>query len=167
MTEKQLTAEQVLSRLVETPGRFAALTEALDPDQLRTAPAPGEWSANDVLAHLRCCADVWGSYIDRILTEDRPSIRAVSPRTWIKRTDYPELDFRPSLQAFISQRVELLGVLAPLPPEDWSRVAKVTGVGKPIDRTVLNFAERMARHERSHYRQIRNIVDAIQADSSG
>ena len=52
-----------------------------------------------VLAHLRACADVWGNYIRTIIAEDRPQFRAVSPRTWIKQTDYPDLAFRPSLGA--------------------------------------------------------------------
>jgi hypothetical protein len=161
MAEKELTSEQVLSYLAETPRRIAERTEGLEPEQLRTASEPDAWSANDVLAHLRCCADVWGSYMARILAEDRPAIRAVSPRRWIERTDYPDLEFGPSFEAFGAQREELLVVLEALPPAGWSRAAVVTGVGRPIDRTVLNYAERLARHERSHCRQIESIVAAL------
>src|SRR5438270_1388745 len=103
--------------LTEAPQRIAALTGYLEPAQLRTAPGPDEWSANDVLAHLRSCADVWGDCIAVILAEDRPTLRAIDPRTWIKRTNYPDLDFRPSLQAFTEQRAALLAVLEALPPE--------------------------------------------------
>ena len=63
MPERSLTIEQVLIMLAETPPRIAALTAGLAPAQLRTAPNQGEWSANDVLAHLRSCADVWGNCI--------------------------------------------------------------------------------------------------------
>ncbi|MGH2486961.1 MAG: hypothetical protein ACRDHE_13205, partial [Ktedonobacterales bacterium] len=52
-----LTIEQVLILLAETPPRLAGLTASLAPAQLRTIPSPDEWSANDVLAHLRACAD--------------------------------------------------------------------------------------------------------------
>src|SRR5207245_1751210 len=61
MPNKTLTIEQVLSLLVETPRRIGALTADLSPAQLQTTPARDEWSANDVLAHLRACADVWGN----------------------------------------------------------------------------------------------------------
>jgi hypothetical protein len=37
----------------------------------------------------------------------------------------------------------------------------VTGVGKPLERTVLQYAERMARHERPHLKQIDKIVTAL------
>jgi hypothetical protein len=112
-----LTLEQVLTVLAETPPRLAALTASLAPAQLQTRPGPTEWSLNDVLAHLRSCADVWGDYMRMILTQDRPTIRAVNPTTWIKHTDYPQLEFRRSLRAFETQRAELLTVLEPLAPK--------------------------------------------------
>src|SRR5688572_32537206 len=113
--------------LAETPPRLTAVTEGVPPALLRVSPGEGEWSATGVLAHMRSCADVWGSYIERILAEDRPTIRAMNPTTWIKQTDYPELEFHPSLQAFVTQRGELLAVLEQLAPADWHRKATITG----------------------------------------
>jgi hypothetical protein len=155
----ELNPLQVLTLLAATPPRIAALTADLSPEALQTSPAPDEWSANDVLAHLRACADVWGNCIMKIIAEDRPTWRAVNPRTWIKQTNYPELVFRPSLRSFATQRADLLAVLEPLPSEDWSRAAIVTGVGRVLELTVLSYAERMVRHERSHVRQIERIVN--------
>jgi DinB superfamily len=156
-----LTIEQVLTLLVQTPPRIAALTTGLTSGQLRTSFNEGEWSANDVLAHLRSCADMWGNCIAAILAEDRPTIRAVNPTTWIKQTDYPELEFRPSLRSFATQRAGLLAVLEPLPPEGWARAAPVTGAGKVLERTVLSYAQWLARHERPHIKQIERIVNAM------
>jgi uncharacterized damage-inducible protein DinB len=144
--------------LAATPAHLADLTEGLPPAQLLAPPEPDEWSARDVLAHLRACADMWGKSIVEILGEDRPTIKAVNPTTWIKKTDYLEQDFQPSLQAFTTQRAELLAVLQPLPPEGWSRAATVTGAGKPRERTVYTYAQWLANHERSHIKQIERIV---------
>lgn len=161
MSGTPLTLEQVLTLLAEAPPRIAALTTGLAPAQLRTAPNPGEWSANDVLAHMRSCADMWGNSIAAILAEDTPTIRAVNPTTWIKQTDYLEQEFQPSLHAFAMQRTALLAVLEPLASEDWLRTATVTGAGKPIIRTLLSFAQRLVRHERPHIKQIQRIVTAL------
>jgi hypothetical protein len=161
MPGKAFTIEEILTLLAETPQRLAALTERLTPAELRAAHGHDEWSANDVLAHLRSCADVWGTCIATILADDRPTIRAVDPRTWIKSTDYPELEFRPSLQVFTAQRSELLAVLEALPPDDWSRAATVTGAGRPLERTVFSFAQRLARHERSHVKQVGRIAESM------
>ncbi len=161
MPNTSLTIEQTLKILAETPSHLAALTAGVLPDQLHTAPSPGEWSANDVLAHLRACADVWGNCITAIITQDHPTIRAVSPRTWIKKTDYLELEFQPSLHTFATQRTDLLAVLEPLAPEAWSRTAIVNGAGEPLERSILFYASWLAGHERSHVKQVKQIVDTL------
>lgn len=161
MPERSLTTEQVLTLLAETPPRVAELTSRSTANQLRTAPNEGVWSANDVLAHLRSCADVWGDCIAVILAEDKPTLRAVNPRTWIKTTDYPELEFKPSWRSFVRQRADLMSVLEPLPHRAWSRKASVTGAGAVLQRTVHFYAQWLATHERSHVKQIARIVNAM------
>jgi hypothetical protein len=158
---RSLPTEQVLTLLAATPPRIAALTADLTSAQLHTPPNQDGWSANDVLAHLRACADVWGNCIAAMIAEDTPALRAVNPRTWIKKTDYLELDFRPSLRSFATQRADLLAVLSPLPPEGWSRAATVTGAGKVLERTVLFYAQRLADHERQHVKQVERIVNTL------
>lgn len=128
---------------------------------MRASPQPGVWSANEVLAHLRACADVWGSCISTILAEDHPTIRAVNPRTWIEQTDHVDLQFEPSLQAFAAQRAELVAVLEPLEPRDWSRAATITGAGRPLERTVLFYATWLTRHEQTHLKQIQAVMRTV------
>jgi len=65
------------------------------------------------------------------------------------------------LHAFATQRTDLLAVLEPLVHEDWSRTATVTGAGKPLVRTVHTYAQRLARHERTHVKQIERIVNTM------
>lgn len=161
MPERQRSIEQVLGLLEQTPKRIVALTADLTPGQLCTAPSEGDWSANDVLAHMRSCADVWGDCILAMLAEDGPTIRATNPRTWIKGTDYPQLEVEPSLRSFTTQRAELLAVLHPLPFEAWARAATVTGAGKVLERTVFFYAQWLATHERPHVKQIERIASAL------
>lgn len=97
-----------------------------------------------------------------IITQDTPTLRAVNPRTWIKKTDYLEQEFQRSLHAFVRQRADLLTLLEPLAPEAWSREATVRGAGKPLVRTVLYYAEGLALHERPHVKQIERIVVTMQ-----
>jgi hypothetical protein len=161
MSVRNLSHAQILTLLTATPPRIAELTECLAPDQYLEAPNRGEWSANEVLAHLRSCADVWGSCIAEIISEDGPTLRAVNPRTWIKKTDYREQEFQHSLQAFTAQRADLLAVLEPLAPAGWFRSATVTGAGKPLVRTVFFYAQWLAIHERPHIKQIERIAHTM------
>ena len=161
MPNTSLTIEQVLALLESTPQRIAALTADVAPDQLHKRLSSDEWSANDVLAHLRSCADVWGNCMLEMIAEDRPTLRAINPLTWIKKTNYLELEFQDSLLSFNTQRTELLAVLDPLPKESWSRMATVTGAGKPLQRTVLFYGQWLAGHERQHVKQIERIVHTM------
>jgi hypothetical protein len=160
MPETGLSTAQIVAMLAAGPPRLAELAANLTPAQLIAPPAPGEWSARDVLAHLRACDDVWGRCIAVILNEDRPTIRAINPRTWIAQTDYLELPFAVSLQAFATQRVKLVDLLGPLPAEAWERKATVTGAGRPLERTTYSYASGLAIHERPHLKQIQRIAAA-------
>ena len=93
-----------------------------------------------------------------MIAEYTPTIRTIDARSWIKQTDYLDLAFQPSLRAFATQRADLLAVLQPLPPEGRSRTATVTGAGKVLERTVLSYAQWLARHERPHVKQIERTV---------
>jgi hypothetical protein len=142
--------DKVLVDLQETPRRITALTGAYPREQLHTRPAPDAWSAVEILAHLRTCADVWGKSILAMIAQDYPTLRYVSPLTWLKKMDYPTLEFAVSLASFARQRDDLLQVLKALTRAEWSRGATFTGTVRGKEHTVLSYAQRIAEHERQH-----------------
>jgi DinB family protein len=146
--------ETYLKVLAQTPRRLASASRGLANARLHARSAKNPWSANDILAHLRACADVWGKSIMGMLREDRPTQAHLSPRTWIRKTDYAELAFGDSLQAYTAQRKELLGVLKDLAFEDWSRPATIQG----RRHTVFTQARRMALHEAVHCEQLEALL---------
>ena len=160
MSQRQVPAAEVVALLATNAERIAELARAASTTELNTAPEPGEWSATDVLAHLRSCADMWGRAIEQILAADHPTIRATNPRTWIHETDYLELEFAKSFGAFVKQRKELIASLEALSPEDWNRAATVTGAGRPLERTVHFYAQWLAKHEGPHVKQIAKAISA-------
>jgi hypothetical protein len=60
-----------------------------------------------------------------------------------------------------------VAVLGALSPEDWSRAATVTGVGKAGERTVLSYAQWLVNHERSHDRQISRVAAVVRGSRDG
>ena len=144
MYDTPLTIDQVVKALTEHPRTIADLTQGVPPARLHRSVVRGQWSVNDVLAHLRSCSDMWGGYIRTIVAEDHPTIRAMNPTTWIKSTDYPELEFARSFRAYRRQRSELLAFLTPQPQAAWSRTATVTGAGRPRQRSVHEYATWLA-----------------------
>jgi uncharacterized damage-inducible protein DinB len=153
VNEEPLTAEKTLAALRDNATRLAAL-DGLPSERLHTAPQPDEWSANEVLAHIRACCDVWGENMARILAEGHPTFAGRNPRTWMKQTDYPEWPFEKALRAFSAKREELLGTLEELTPDEWELSATVTSYGRANERTLRSYASYLATHERGHVRQI-------------
>jgi len=161
MARQLMTVEQILSILRYTPDHLSGLPGDLTEAKLHAAPEPGEWSVTEIAAHLRSCADVWGAAVETIAATDHPTIRAVSPTSWIESTHYRELAFASSLQAFRKQRDQLLALLGQLPDQGWSRSATVLGGGRPLELTVHSYASRLARHERTHWKQLAKTVRAL------
>lgn len=147
-----------LKTLSDTPKQIARIARRCNDRRLHRKPAPDAWSARDIVAHLRACAEVWGRSIDRMITEDHPTIRHVSPRGWIKRTDYLEQSFRDSLQEFSRARSSLVATLTVLDANGWSRRATFTGTTLGRDATVLSLARRIADHEVRHLGQLRRTL---------
>jgi DinB family protein len=153
--------EKTLKSLTASPDRLKALSKGLDKTQLHFRSAEEPWSFNDILAHLRGCADVWGKSILAMISQEHPTLRYVSPRTWMRKTNYPEQDFDISLEAFTKQHNELLEALKALTNNDWSRGATFTATTKGREQTVLSYAQRIAQHENEHCIQIEALLKEI------
>ena len=165
MKVTQVEIENVLGLLAATPRRIASLSPGVEISQLHFRPHPNSWSANEILAHLRACADVWGKSIVEMITQDHPKLRYISPRSWIRKTDYLELEFRRSLKAFTEQRRELLRALKGLAIKDWSRSATFTATTKGREQTVFSYACRIAEHENKHCDQIEAVLKIASAQN--
>lgn len=147
-----------LKILEETPHRIRAACEGHPAEALQTRPNRESWSANEVVAHLRACVDVWGKDIRRMLTEQNPTWRHLSPRTWMRKTNYAEQSFSESFAIFVKEREDLLKLLIELPLADWSRSANVIQRGKDRKQTVFLRVRQMAMHEEGHMEQIEALM---------
>ena len=158
MARPSLTVDEVLVILHDTPRRILTLTAGLSETRLRTAPEPGAWSISDILAHLRASDDVLGRNIKRIMAEDGPAWKRLSPRTWMKKTDYPAWEFEPAFASYREQREALLAVVDPLPADAWERTATVDEFGSTVERNALFFGDWLAGHEQVHLTQIEDVA---------
>ena len=162
MPNAVLGVEEIMAILETTVPRLAELTESLTAEQLHAPPEPGSWSVNDVLAHLRACDDVLGGAARRIIAEDHPRWRAMSPRTWQRKSGYHDLEFKQAFDAFVAGRAALLEVLGPLPREAWERTAAVSVPPRMVyERSVHYYGDWLAEHERGHLTSLPRIIAAV------
>ena len=151
-------AQLTLEALADAPRLIARVARGRTARQLHRAPAPAAWSARDIVAHLRACAEVWGRSIDRMLAEDHPTIRYISPRGWLQKTNYLEQSFADLLQDFSHERRALVKGLRSLSPAAWGRGATFTGTALGRSSAVLSYVRRIADHETHHLDQLRRTL---------
>jgi hypothetical protein len=146
--------EKYMDLLSGTLEHLSGIILDVDEDRLYYKATSRDWSARDILAHLRSCADVWESSIVAMLANENPTLPDIHPRQWIRQTNYLELRFEELFQALKSQRGGLLSVLRHASFEDWSRSA-IIGRRK---HTVFSQVRRMAKHEEKHVSQIKALL---------
>ena len=146
--------ERFLELLRSAPRRIAAATDGVAEARLYLRTEDEPWSVSDILAHLRASADVRGKFIHSMLTQQNPTLRYISPRTHIKKTNYVELAFPESFQAYKKQRNELLNTLKDLSIQEWSRSATI----KDRPETVFRYALYLTQHETAHCEQIEELL---------
>lgn len=143
--------------LQETLARIKSCTQNADDTGLHQSPGAKEWSAVQVLAHLRSCAEVWSDSVYAMLNQDRPSLPQVDPRQWAKQRAYDELNFLASFQDFKSGREAFLDRLKMLSTEEWQRMAEIGG----RQHSVFSQVRRMALHEIDHCAQIERLASKM------
>ena len=158
MAKGDLEIGEIVRILTTTVPRLQEMIEGVPQTRLYAVTEYG-WSVNDQLAHLRACHDVLGGNMLRIVREDHPAWKAMSPRTWQKQTDYFDWKFAPAFEAFRAKRAELLEVLEELSPRAWERTATVAvPPNKTFQYSTRYYGDWMARHERGHLGHIRRIL---------
>lgn len=146
--------QEYLNFLGETIRCIQAVTSDVDEPRLQAKTNDDEWSVNDILAHLRSCADVWGESIEKMLVKDKQTLPYIHPRQWIKKTNYLDIPFQKSFKKFSEQRKRLLMLLMDLSFDDWSRSAIIQG----RKHTIFTQVRRMAKHENEHCQQIEELL---------
>ena len=147
--------EKYLKYLEESPRAIVAVTKGFTAVRLNDNPDKNSWSVNDILAHLRSCADVWTHSIYAMLVETKPVLPDINERKWAKVARYAEVPFAESFQVYVLQRENLLRVLKALPFESWEKSALIFG----RKHTVFTQVRRMAKHETEHCEQIKSLLE--------
>jgi hypothetical protein len=146
--------EALVRLLSATPVRIEQATAGLDATRLHRRTADEPWSVNDVLAHVRSAADVRERFIDAMATGEHATLRYVSPRSELRRTDYADRTFAENLAAFRTRRAGLLDRLAGLPLDGWSRGSLIHD--RP--ETVASYVRSLTEHEALHCEQIEAML---------
>jgi hypothetical protein len=147
-----LTIAELTDALAPAADNLAAAVAGLDERHRRHRPAPGQWCANEVMAHLlHVETELFLPRLRRMATEDRPAFVAFTPEAWARERDHSTDRFAASLEAFARARTETLAFLRTLPATAGERPGVSSFFG-PI--SLCQYATHIADHDVEHLRQI-------------
>jgi hypothetical protein len=107
--------------LAAMPGRLAAAATA-SPIALDEPPAPGEWSAREVVLHLAAVEEVvWQRRLDALASETFPRWPWVEPGLWSGPGDAA---FDSALEVYRARRAATLARLDALDAAGWRRTGR-------------------------------------------
>lgn len=139
--------------LMATPADVAKLLEAMGPGKAYEPPAPGKWSAGEIVAHLADCELVFGFRLRQTLAEHEPTIQPFDQEKWSAR--YTSVEPKEALAAFTAFRNWNLLLLESLP--QGARERKMTHPERGT-MTFQSVLETMAGHDLNHMAQLRRIA---------
>ncbi|HEV8226844.1 MAG TPA: DinB family protein [Methylomirabilota bacterium] len=150
------TLDEQLARMERTVNDYAAVVKNVSDAQLTKRPDPRNWSAKEVVCHVR---DIEESFMMRflsIMAMDDPKFLPVESDRWAVDRQYQRNDVQEALAAFKTRREETLRFLRGLKPEQWERGGIHATRGRM---TLKDFVELMAWHDDNHLDQLKRALD--------
>ena len=138
--------------IAQTSAALAQHAARLGPEGLQRRPAPGKWSAAQILCHLADCETVFAFRLRQSLAETDHVIQPFDQDAWAK--PYDALDSRLALELFDVTRRWNLALLDRLQPADFARKLSHPERGAMNFQTIV---ETMAGHDLNHLQQIERI----------
>lgn len=128
---------------------YRAVAEALlkiTPEELDAAPAPGKWSARQIIHHLADSEMTAAVRFRLLVAEDGPAIKGYDQDRFADRLHY-ERSHEASLELFRAVRASTAEVMACLTEADWLREGTHTEVGRfGLDTWLRIYAPHAHRH---------------------
>jgi hypothetical protein len=125
--------------------------EGITDKELDARPAPGKWSAREIIHHLADSEMIAAIRLRRLITEDEATIRAYDQNIFARRLYY-DRPIHASLEAFRAARLSTAEILGRMTEADWTRQGTHSESGHYSPEKWL---EIYAQHGHTHAEQIR------------
>jgi len=153
-----------LAVLRNTPMALRAFTSGVPEEVLRFAPAEGEWSIHDVVAHLLDRHRIQVGRVRSVVEEDRPAIPDVPEQESLEASGLRSESLLANLAAFAAERAADVPWLASLDAAALARVG-VHSVAGEI--SAANLINHQAHHDAQHLGQIAHLLELATSAGRG
>ena len=146
----------LLERFRRGPELLAVVLTGVFGEEEDFTPAPGKWSARQIIAHLADSELVSAHRFRQIAAEENPTLIAYDQEAWARNLDYARRKPKQSLETFRRLRAENHELLKDLPEAAFERIGNHTERGRT---TLRSLVELVANHAESHARQLQAVRD--------
>jgi hypothetical protein len=151
-----LAGQDPLKVQAGTAKKLERLIRGVPASKLRKRPAPGKWSAGEILAHLADTEIVVGWRMRQILGAPGTPIQAFDQDSWVAAGHYEKRDPRKSAEQFRVLREANLSLLKSLAPQQWKDHGMHSERGVE---TIEQIVRMMAGHDVNHTKQVERILE--------
>jgi hypothetical protein len=152
---KYLDGRQLETILSATPDALAECLEAIGTANVNTPPAPGKWSATEIVSHLADCEMVFGFRLRQTLADDSPTLQPFDQDKWAWTATYSAIPTALALEVFTALRKWNLRLIQKSLPEAAGRTATHPERGALTFGTLV---ETVAGHDLNHLGQLRALA---------
>ena len=142
-----------LEVIAATPAKLGALLDAIGCERADQPPAPGKWSAREIVCHLADCEVAFAFRLRQTLAEERHVMQPFDQTEWAKK--YAGYSLDAALATFSALRQWNLALVRSLGATD---LAKPVNHPERGDMTLRTIVETMGGHDRNHLQQVEEIA---------
>ena len=139
--------------IAETPSRLSVLLDALSRDGAERAPAPGKWSARQILCHLADTELAFAFRLRQALAEPHHVIQPFDQDKWA--ASYGAFEARAAVDVFGTVRKWNITLIETVPAATLSKPLTHPERGQMTFQTLI---DTMAGHDLNHLRQLEGIA---------
>ena len=147
--------EEQMARMERTADDFAAAITGVPDAALGQRPDATNWSAKEVICHIRDTEESFMARFQAIMVMDEPTFLPVEPDRWAADRQYGRHDAAEALQTFQMRRDETLKYLRGLGAVQWERGGIHATRGRM---TAKDFVALMAWHDDNHLDQLKRAL---------
>ena len=152
---KQPVAQR-LGRLERTADELEAALRGQSGATLTRRPDTKNWAPVEVVCHLRDTEESFLSRFELIVVMTDPKLVGVDPDRWAEERQYIRNDAGLAAAAFRGRRLDTLGFLRRVGPDDWRRAGMHATRGRL---SLDDFLTLMAWHDDNHLDQLRRALE--------
>lgn len=147
---------QRLARMERTPDDLTAAVHGLSETVLSQRPDDKNWSAKEIICHLRDTEESYTVRAQTALAMENPTFLSNDPDRWAAERQYLRNDAAEALDSFRSRRQEALALFKKLSPAEVQRTCIHPLFGRI---TIDHIVGLLAWHDDNHLDQLKRALE--------